>query len=53
MTLNRLQCDVAISYGIRNRGAHDVGTAAAIWTNFGSVQRAILRVLCATIDYLY
>jgi hypothetical protein len=52
-TLDRLQCDVALAYGLRNRGAHDIRTVPAIWTRFRDVQQTLFCVLCATIDYLY
>jgi hypothetical protein len=52
-TLARLQCDVALAYGLRNRGAHNLATAVAVRNNFLAVQQALFRVLCATIDYLY
>jgi hypothetical protein len=50
--LNRLQSDVALAYGLRNRGAHKIETAPTIWNRFQAVQRALFRVLCATIDPL-
>jgi hypothetical protein len=53
MTLDRLQCDVALAYGLRNHGAHNTGTAPTIWNRFPDVQQAVFRVLCATVDYLY
>jgi hypothetical protein len=52
-TLDRLQCDVALAYGLRNRGAHNLATAVAVRNNFLAVQQALFGVLCATIDYLY
>jgi hypothetical protein len=51
--LDRLQRDVHLAYELRNRGAHEVDTCAAIWEDFDRVQRAIFRVLCATVDFLY
>ena len=53
MTLDRLQCDVALAYGLRNHGAHNTGTAPTIWNRFPDVQQAVFRVLCATVDDLY
>jgi len=52
-TLDRLQCDVALAYGLRNRGAHNLATAVTVRDRFHAVQEALFRVLCATIDYLY
>ena len=51
--LDHLQCDVAVAYGLRNRGAHMVETTPAIWNNLDSVQRAVFRTFCATVDHLY
>ncbi|MDP2996961.1 MAG: hypothetical protein Q8N47_05690 [Bryobacterales bacterium] len=51
--LSRLQCDVALAYGLRNHGAHNTGTAATIWNRFPEVQQSLFRVLFAAIDHLY
>jgi len=51
--LDRLQCDVAIAYGLRNRGAHKIESESVIWNDFDRIQRAVFRAFCATIDYLY
>lgn len=53
LILDRLQCDVALAYGLRNRGAHEIETVPTIWNDFDPVQQAVFRTLCATIDYLY
>ena len=53
LALDRMQCDVALAYELRNRGAHEVETLPTIWNDFDRVQRAIFRTLCASIDYLY
>jgi hypothetical protein len=51
--LNRLQCDVALAYGLRNRGAHNIGTPPTLWQRFHALQQALFRVLFATVDFLY
>lgn len=51
--LNRLQCDVALAYGLRNHGAHNTGTAGTMWNRFTEVQQALFRAFFATIDHLY
>lgn len=51
--LDRLQCDVALVYGLRNHGAHNVEAAPTVWKRFQALQEAVFRVFCATIDYLY
>jgi hypothetical protein len=53
VVLDRLQCDVHLSYELRNRGAHEIETVPAIWNNFDRVQRAVFRSFCATVDFLY
>jgi len=53
VNLNRLQCDIALAYGLRNQGAHNTGTAPTIWNRFTDVQQTLFRTLCAAIDYLY
>jgi len=53
VALSRLQCDVALSYGLRNHGAHNTGTAATIWNRFPEVQQSLFRALFAAIDHLY
>jgi hypothetical protein len=50
--LDRLQCDVALAYGIRNYGAHNTGTAPTIYNRFEDVQEAIFRVFFATMEHL-
>ncbi len=51
--LDRLQCDVALAYGIRNHAAHNTDTAPTIWNRFDEVQQALFRVLFVTIEHLY
>jgi hypothetical protein len=51
--LQLIQCDVHLAYELRNRSAHQVETVPIIWKEFDRVQRSILRVWCATVDYLY
>lgn len=51
--LDRLQNDVVVAYGLRNRRAHNIESEPAVWNDFDRVQKAIFRTLCAAIDYLY
>jgi hypothetical protein len=53
LVLDRLQCDVAVANGLRNRGAHEIEAVSTIWNDFNRVQRAVFRTLFATIDHLY
>jgi len=52
-SLSRLQCDVAVAYGLRNRGAHDVSAVPAIWNHFLEIEQILMNVLFTTVDYLY
>ena len=51
-TLDRLQCDVALAYGIRNYGAHYTGTSAAVYNRFPEVEQTLFRVLFTSIEFL-
>jgi len=53
LTLDRFQCDIALAYGLRNRGAHNIQSVATLWRHFQAVSEAIFRVFFAAIDYLY
>ena len=39
--LDRLQCDIALAYGLRNYGAHNTGTAATVFNRFPEVERTL------------
>ena len=52
-TLDRLQCDVALAYGLRNHSAHNIETTPTVWNRSHDLQAALFRVFCATVDYLY
>lgn len=51
--LSTAQRDVALSYGMRNRGAHDVSAAPTVWNRFGEIEQALFNVLYMAIDFLY
>ncbi len=51
--LSRMQCDIAIAYGLRNHGAHDVSSVPTMWMQFGEILQRLMNVLFMTIDYLY
>jgi hypothetical protein len=53
ISLDRLQCDVIISYILRNHLAHGTETPPIVWEDFDRIQRAVFRTFCATVDYLY
>lgn len=51
--LSTAQTDVALAYGIRNRGAHDVTAAPTVWKRFSEIDQALFSVLFLTVDFLY
>jgi hypothetical protein len=51
--LNRFERDVALAYGVRNRGAHDVSSSTMVWQRFDDIQETLFNVLFGTVDYLY
>jgi hypothetical protein len=48
-----LQSDIALAYGIRNRGGHDVSSAPAVWQRYRNIEQALFNVLFMTIDFVY
>lgn len=51
-SLDRLQCDVALAYGLRNYGAHNTGTAITVYSRFPEVEQTLFRSLFAAIEFL-
>jgi len=51
--LKGLQTDVAIAYGLRNHGAHNVSSIPTIPERFLEIQQGLMNVLFAAVDYLY
>jgi hypothetical protein len=51
--LSRLQSDIAVSCGIRNRGAHDVSSSPTVWQRFSELNQILLNVLFMTVDFAY
>lgn len=47
------QSDIAVAYGIRNRGAHDVSSAPGVWQRHKELKQALFNVLFMTIDFVY
>jgi len=52
-SLSLAQADVALAYGMRNRGAHDVTAAPTVWTRFSEIEQALFNVLYLAVDILY
>ncbi|OGW29644.1 MAG: hypothetical protein A2X59_12855 [Nitrospirae bacterium GWC2_42_7] len=53
LTLTTFQRDVAIVYGLRNYGAHNVSSVPTIQERFLEIQQVVMNVLFATVDFLY
>ncbi len=53
LTLTKFQRDVAVVYGLRNFGAHDVSSSNTIRERFLEIQQVVMNVLFATVDFLY
>lgn len=51
--LSRLQSDIAVAYGIRNRGAHDVSSSPTVWQRFSDLKQILLNVMFMTVDFAY
>ena len=51
--LSTAQRDVALAYGMRNRGAHDVSAAPTVWNRFEEIEQALFSVLYMSVDYLH
>lgn len=47
------QFDIAIAYGLRNHGAHEVSSVPTMWLRFDEILQSLMNVLFMTIDYLY
>jgi hypothetical protein len=52
-TLTRMQSDIAIAYGMRNRAAHDLTPTPVMWQRFHEIMQVLLNVLFMTIDFTY
>lgn len=51
--LSRIQSDIAVAYGIRNRGGHDVTSSPTVWKEFNKIEQTLLNVLFMTVDFAY
>jgi hypothetical protein len=51
--LSPLQADLLISYGLRNRGAHDLSSSSIIWKKFNRIQAAVFSTLFLAVELLY
>lgn len=51
--LSRMQADIAIAYGLRNKAAHDVTPTPTIGHRFPEIMQILLNVLFMTVDFAY
>lgn len=51
--LSRLQAEIAIAYGLRNRAAHDIFPTPAMWQRFSGIMQSLFNVIFAMVDYVY
>ena len=51
--LSLAQRDVSLTYGMRNRGAHDVTSIPTVWMRFAEIEQALFNVLYLVVDRLY
>ncbi len=51
--INKIQSEIALAYGIRNKGGHDVSSSPTVWKEFIQIEQILLNVLFMAIDYTY
>ncbi len=51
--LSPLERDLAIAYGIRNRGAHETSSVPTLWQGFSEIKQRLFNVLFLCIEKLY
>jgi hypothetical protein len=52
-TFNRIQSDILISYGLRNKGAHDLSPSKTIINNFDKILESLFNILFLIVDYAF
>jgi hypothetical protein len=52
-TLSKLQSEIAVAYGLRNRAAHDISPTPVMWERFSEIVQSLFNVLFAMVDYVY
>ena len=52
-TLSKLQSEIAVAYGLRNKAAHDISPTPAMWERFSEIMQSLFNVLFAMVDYVY
>lgn len=51
--LDKLQSDVALVYGIRNHGAHDVSSSPVVWKRYLDIQQSLFNVMFYAVEHIY
>jgi hypothetical protein len=51
--LSALGCDVAITYGLRNHGAHSISSVSTIWNQFLRIKHGLFNALFLAAELLY
>ncbi|MFQ5817749.1 MAG: hypothetical protein ACE5H2_07330 [Terriglobia bacterium] len=52
-SLQPMEADIALSYGIRNRGAHNIEGHKIVYSNFAQITQRVLNALFLSIETLY
>ncbi|NOX66080.1 MAG: hypothetical protein GXO85_09885 [Chlorobi bacterium] len=53
LKVQHLSSSLAITYGIRNRGAHNISSVSTIWKRFEDIKQHIFNTLFISIEKLY
>lgn len=53
LNLQPMEADIALAYGIRNRGAHNIEGHGVVTENFEEIIQRILNTLFASVEVLY
>jgi hypothetical protein len=51
-SLSPMAADLAIAYGLRNYGAHNVSSMPIIWHSFTDIRQRLLNLLFVTVEIL-
>jgi hypothetical protein len=52
-TPNLLQSDLIITYGLRNRGAHNISSSPLLWQRYGEIRRSVFNTFFLSVEILY
>ncbi len=52
-TITKLHADIAIAYGLRNYGAHDISSVPIVSDKYVEIEQSLFNVLFLAVDYLY